>query len=164
MHSMPKVLHLLIVLAVLAGNPDPIWAEEAQVGQFKVEEAQVRQAQVIPPQDDQGCVVRHVRYTARLVESSLAGSPGEPFEIRIRLDPDTLPIGYFVSTNIRVLSAPARPNIVPGFPKSTVICPEPGEYLLEVTPSLITRTSCVGVSACSLPSQKIILHIQSPVF
>lgn len=159
MHSMPKVFHLLIVLAVLAGIPDPIWAEEAQVGQFKVEEVQA-----VPPQDDQGCVVRHVRYTARLVESVLSGIPGEPLVITIRLDPDILPIGYFVSTNIRVLSAPATPDILPGFPETTVICPQPGEYLLEVTPSLITRTSCVGVSACSLPSQKIILHIQPPGF
>jgi hypothetical protein len=145
MHSMPNVFHLLIVLAVLAAPPDPIWAEEAQVGQA---------------QGDQGCVIRQVRYTAQLVESILSGGPGEPLEITIRLDPDTLPIGYFVSTNIRILSAPATPDVLPGFPKTTVICPEPGEYLLEVTPSLITRTSCVGVSACSLPEERVILRIE----
>lgn len=150
MNSMPILFRLLLVLAVLVGSLDPSWAEQAQDDQ----------AHVGQPQVDGGCAIRHVHYTVRLVEPVLSGSPGEPLRITIRLDPDTMPIGYFVSTNIRILSAPAIPDILPGFPEITVICPEPGDYLLEVTATLITRTSCVGVSTCSLPGQRVTLRIE----
>ena len=143
--NMPFLFHLLLVLAFLAGSLDPSWAEKAQD---------------VQAQDDQGCLIRDVRYTARLAEPALQGSLGEPVGITVRIEPTSLPTGYFVSTNIRVLSAPASPDILPGFPVTTVVCPEPGEYVLELTTSLLTKSSCGGVSACSLPEERVILRIE----
>ncbi|WP_045218543.1 hypothetical protein [Desulfonatronum thioautotrophicum] len=146
---MPLLSHLLIVLILAMGAPDPSWADQVQDGHN-----QDGQVQGYP-----GCLIRDIRYTARLAETSLTGAPEEHLRITVRLDPETLPIGYFVSTNVRVITAPAPPDILPGFPKITVTCPEPGEYVLEVSTSLLTRTSCVGVSACSLSEQRVTLRI-----
>ena len=146
---MPFWSHLLVVLILALGTPDPSWADQVQDGH-----SQDDQAQGYP-----GCLIREVRYTAGLAETSLTGVSGDPLRIRVLLDPETLRSGYFVSTNVRVIAAPAPPDILPGFPEIRIVCPEPGEYVLEVSTSLLTRTSCVGVSACSLSEQRVILRI-----
>lgn len=156
---MPLLSHLLIVLILAMGAPDPSWADQAQDGHNQDDRAQGGQTQNGRTKNDPGCLIREVRYTAGLAETSLTGVSGDPLRIRVLLDPETLPSGYFVSTNVRVIAAPAPPDILPGFPVITVTCPEPGEYVLEISTSLLTRTSCVGVSACSLSEQRVTLRI-----
>lgn len=143
---------LLIALTFAASILGSSWALQAQDGQTQDNRTQ----------DDPGCLIRDVWYTARPAETSLTGAPGDPLRITVRLDPETLPTGYFVSTNVRVISAPAPPDILPGFPEIKVTCPEPGEYVLEVTISLLTRTSCAGVSACPLSLRRVTVHIARP--
>ena len=147
---MPTFLpRLLIALTFAASILGSSWALQAQDGQTRDNRAQ----------DDPGCLIRDVRYTARPAETSLTGAPGDPLRITVRLEPETLPTGYFVSTNVRVISAPAPPDILPGFPEINVTCPESGEYILEITTTLLTRTSCAGVSACGLPAQRVTVRI-----
>lgn len=74
---------------------------------------------------------------------------GETAIIVVRLDPETPPPGYYVSTQVEVKDGPegAKPKVVPGFPKIKVTFGEPGDYILEVRVSMIMKASCGGVEA-----------------
>jgi hypothetical protein len=74
---------------------------------------------------------------------------GEPAILAVRLDPETPPPGYYVSTLVDVKEGPegAKPKVVPGFPDIKMIFDEPGGYILEVRASMIMKASCGGVAA-----------------
>ncbi|MEJ2474706.1 MAG: hypothetical protein P8Y74_12585 [Desulfobacterales bacterium] len=56
-------------------------------------------------------------YTAVIDDMQREARVGEPFFIRVHLDPETPPPGYYVSTLVDVLQSPdgAKPEVVTGF-------------------------------------------------
>ena len=74
---------------------------------------------------------------------------GEVAFLFVRLDPESPPMGYYVSTLVDVIEGPerAKPEVVPGFPKIKLTFAEPGAYVLEIRVNLITKPSCGGVEA-----------------
>jgi len=91
-------------------------------------------------------------YTARVLPPAAAPVAGRPFTLTVALDPPQPPAGFFVSTLVNVLEAPPgeKPRILTGFPDISLNFPSPGGFKLEVTVTLIAKSSCGGVKAREL--------------
>ena len=102
----------------------------------------------------------HAPYTAVIEDYPEVVPVGEPFFIQVRLDPETLPAGYFVSTLVNVLQSPegAKPAVLPGFPDIRLILDRPGKYLIEVRVSLVNKSSCGGVEAEDVLRKVVVLQ------
>lgn len=98
-------------------------------------------------------------FTARLDAKSYATAVGQPARLRVRLNPRTVPEGFFVTSIIDVLSGPPgqKPRILTGHPVSDVTPREPGAYRLRVLVNLIAKSSCAGVKAVTLLDQEVVL-------
>jgi hypothetical protein len=88
-------------------------------------------------------------FTASLDSGRFEAVAGEAAFVEVRLEPETPPPGYYVSTLVEVIEAPqgAKPKVVPGFPKIKLIFAEPGAYVLEIRVNMIGKSSCGGVEA-----------------
>lgn len=111
------------------------------------------------PADASVCPLSTPVFTARLDAKSYATAVGQPARLRVRLNPRTVPEGFFVTSIIDVLSGPPgqKPRILTGHPVSDVTPREPGAYRLRVLVNLIAKSSCAGVKAVTLLDQEIVL-------
>jgi len=112
------------------------------------------QAQVI-------CPTTNSPYTAVIEDIQDEARVGEPLFIKVRLDPDTPPSAYYVSTLVDVLQSPdgSKTKVLPGFPKIRLTMDKPGAYKIVVRVSLVTKSSCGGVDAQEILRKEIILQI-----
>lgn len=88
-------------------------------------------------------------YSVDLEPPEITAVTGNPVFVTMRLAPSEPPPGSTASTLVEVIQGPpgAKPDILPGFPRSRLTFPEPGTYFLEFTLTLITKPSCGGVEA-----------------
>jgi hypothetical protein len=97
-------------------------------------------------------------FTASIIEEDrFEAVVGEPAILAVRLDPETPPPGYYVSTLVDVKEGPegAKPKVVPGFPKIKVTFNEPGNYTLEIRVTMIMKSSCGGVEAVEVLREEV---------
>ncbi|MEW5725937.1 MAG: hypothetical protein AB1896_22705, partial [Thermodesulfobacteriota bacterium] len=87
----------------------------------------------------QPCPLTYQTHRADLESLELFGRVGQPVLIKIRLDPPQVPSGFFVTSGVEVLEAPAGqpPEVRPGYPDIQVKCFVPGQYRFEVQVYLI---------------------------
>jgi len=100
-------------------------------------------------------------YTAVIDDMQREARVGEPFYIRVHLDPETPPPGYYVSTLVDVLQSPdgAKPEVVTGFPKIRITMDDPGEYKMVVRVTLVTKSSCGGVEAEEILRKEVVIQV-----
>jgi hypothetical protein len=100
-------------------------------------------------------------YTAVIDDMQREARVGEPFFIRVQLDPETPPPGYYVSTLVDVLQSPdgAKPEVVTGFPKIRITMDDPGEYKMVVRVTLVTKSSCGGVEAEEILRKEVVIQV-----
>jgi hypothetical protein len=100
-------------------------------------------------------------YTAVIDDMQREARVGEPFFIRVHLDPETPPPGYYVSTLVDVLQSPdgAKPEVVTGFPKIRITMDDPGEYKMVVRVTLVTKSSCGGVEAEEILRKEVVIQV-----
>lgn len=100
----------------------------------------------------ESCPLKTHRYTARLNSHHLTAVVGESVTLHFSLDPPKPPQGFFVSVNMSALQEPdaakgKKPDILTGFPETSILFHAPGEYRYGVVVSLIAKSSCGGVKA-----------------
>jgi len=107
------------------------------------------------------CPRTNTPYTAIIEDKQRDATVGEPFFILVRLDPETPPPSYFVSTLVDVLQGPdgANPEVVTGFPKIRLTMDRPGEYTIVVRVSLVTKSSCGGVEAEEILRKEVVIRV-----
>ena len=107
------------------------------------------------------CPRTNTPYTAVIEDKQSEATVGEPFFIQVRLDPETPPPGYYISTLVDVLQSPdgAKPQVVTGFPKIRLIMDRPGSYTIVVRVSLVTKSSCGGVEAEEILRKEVFLQV-----
>jgi hypothetical protein len=130
---------VLVTLALVIGLPLP-WLTMAR-------------AQVLCPRTN-------APYTAVIGDIQPEVRVGEPFFLLVRLDPETPPPGYFVSTLVDILQSPAgaKAEVVTGFPKIRLTMNGPGAYKVVVRVSLVTKSSCGGVEAEEILRKEVVIH------
>lgn len=106
----------------------------------------------------------HEPYTAYILNNDSKARMGEPFILLLGLTPETLPMGYSLSTLIDVLESPAgtKPEILTGFPKSRVTLGRAGTYRFSVRVSLMSKSSCGGIDAEEIMNQELRLQVVEP--
>jgi len=107
------------------------------------------------------CPRTNTPYTAVIEDIQREARVGEPFFIRVHLDPETPPPGYYVSTLVDVLQSPdgAKPEVVTGFPKIRLTMDGPGAYKMVVRVSLVTKSSCGGVEAEEILRKEVDIQV-----
>ena len=107
------------------------------------------------------CPTTNRPYTAVIDDMQREARVGEPFFIRVHLDPETPPPGYYVSTLVDVLQSPdgAKPEVVTGFPKIRLTMDDPGEYKMVVRVTLVTKSSCGGVEAEEILRKEVVIQV-----
>lgn len=115
-----------------------------------------------PGMSQQGCMIRGQTYLTIVSQEEYRGTVGQPVFIRIETKPSSLPQGYFTTNNIQIRQAPEKPEVVPGHPEIRVICHEPGEYIFQVTTSILSKSSCGGIDSCSMQPQLVKVIIEAP--
>ncbi|MFZ0132504.1 MAG: hypothetical protein WAK95_08165 [Desulfobacterales bacterium] len=107
------------------------------------------------------CPLTKRPYTAVIEDEQPVARVGEPFFILVRLDPETPPPSYYVSTLVDVLQGPdgARPEVVTGFPKIRLTMDRPGTYTLLIRVTLVTKPSCGGVEAEEILRKQVALQV-----
>ena len=113
-------------------------------------------------QDRSGCRVNGQAYRAYPDSTELQGHVNEPVIVSVLLEPSTMPSGHFITNNINLIHGPTAVDLTPGFPDIKVIFTQPGEYVLEITTSFISKSSCGGISACSIEPETVRIVIQCP--
>ncbi|MCA1743726.1 MAG: hypothetical protein LC631_07245 [Desulfovibrionales bacterium] len=119
------------------------------------------QGLIASPGMSQGCTIRGQTYLTELSQKKYRGIAGKPVLISIKTDPSSLPHGYFAANNLTVRQAPEKPEIVSGHPDIRVICHEPGEYIFQITTSILSKSSCGGIESCSMQPQTVKLIIEA---
>jgi hypothetical protein len=107
------------------------------------------------------CPKTNTPYTALIEYKQSDATVGEPFFIIVRLDPETPPPGYYISTLVDILQSPdgAKPEVVTGFPKIRLTMDRPGEYTIVVRVSLVTKSSCGGVEAEEILRKEVVFQV-----
>ncbi len=103
----------------------------------------------------ESCPLNTHRYTAQLIAAHRIANVGETVMLRFSLDPPVPPPGFFLSVNMTSLEEPEaakdnHPEILTGFPQTSILFHEPGIYRYRVVVSLIAKSSCGGVKADTL--------------
>ena len=107
------------------------------------------------------CPTTNSTYAAFIEGKQGEARVGEPFFILVRLDPDTPPPAYFVSTLVDVIQSPdgSKTEVVTGFPKIRLTMDQPGAYKIVVRVSLVTKSSCGGIGAEEILRKEVVLQI-----
>jgi hypothetical protein len=100
----------------------------------------------------ENCPPRTQRYKAQLIQTHLTGTAGELVILNFSLDPPEPPHGFFLSVKMDALQGPEaakrkNPEILTGFPETSLLFHVPGVYRYGVVVSLIFKPSCGGVTA-----------------
>ncbi len=105
------------------------------------------------------CVIQGQGYSVSLDARSFESNLDQPVVINTVLNPQTLPRGYFISNIVRMIQGPDEAEVVSGFPEISITCSTPGKYIFSITSSILQRTSCAGVSSCSLKPELVTIYI-----
>lgn len=114
------------------------------------------------PGMSQGCAIRGQAYLTVLSQEKYRGSPGQPVFINTEIKPSTLPHGFFAANNVKIMQAPEKPEIVSGHPEIRVLCHKPGEYIFQITTSILSKSSCGGIDSCSMQPHTVKVIIEGP--
>lgn len=107
------------------------------------------------------CPLTSEAVKAALVRAAFRGRAGEPLKIGLRMTPPEPPSGFYYSSLVDVLQAPAgaHPKVLTGVPEITIQCDRAGEYLLRVRVNLIAKSSCGGAKASTILDDKVSLTV-----
>ncbi|EGY26716.1 hypothetical protein DA2_1046 [Desulfovibrio sp. A2] len=128
--------------------------------------------------DDSGgsepCPLTSPEHTARLVAPAPAsagtggdaGAPvfarvGAPLPVVVALQGPPLPSGVFSVVNIDMARGPegGRVSAVTGYPESEVRFSAPGRYELDLTVTLVARSSCGGAKARTVMERRMAVQV-----
>ncbi len=98
------------------------------------------------------CPLLNKTYTARLQQTEVNATVGEEFLLTFALDPPEIPSGFFITVNVNPTelppgAEPAKPEILTGFPETSITCHAPGLYRFDVIVSLMAKGSCGGLTS-----------------
>ncbi len=105
------------------------------------------------------CLIQGRSYELVMEQENFQGPAGRKIPIKLEIKPDRLPSGCFISSRVKQIQGPAPAEITTGFPEIFITCPTPGEYKFSITTSLVIKSSCAGVSSCTLDPVNIVLSI-----
>lgn len=116
------------------------------------------------------CPLTSPEHTARLVAPAVAehggtavatASVGTPLPVAVVLEGPPLPSGVFPVVNIDKASGPdgGRVSSTTGYPESEVRFSAPGRYELDVTVTLVARSSCGGAKARTVMERRVAVQV-----
>jgi len=111
------------------------------------------------------CPLSTHRYKAELKNAYLTATVGETVILNFSLDPTVPPQGFFLSVNMNTLQEPdaakdSHPDILTGFPETSILFHVPGVYRYGVVVSLIAKSSCGGVKADTILNGEAIIDVK----
>lgn len=111
------------------------------------------------------CPLSTHRYKAELKNAHLIATVGETVILNFLLDPTEPPQGFFLSVNMNTLQEPdaakeSHPEILTGFPETSILFHAPGVYRYGVVVSLIAKSSCGGVKADTILNGEAIIDVK----
>ena len=109
----------------------------------------------------QSCPLQTAMHEARVLTTRLTLAAGEDGFVEMRIEPAP-GRDFYVSALADALRQPenATVDILPGFPKLRFRADVPGEYLLEVRVTLLSKSSCGGVKARELTREKVSVTVR----
>jgi len=113
----------------------------------------------------ENCPLNTHRYTAQLNSPHLTAVVGETITLHFSLDPPKMPQGFFLAVNMSALQEPNaakgnKPDILTGFPETSILFHEPGVYRYGVVVSLIAKSSCGGVKADTILNGEALINVK----
>ncbi len=114
-----------------------------------------------PARPKESCPLQTAMHEARVLTPRLDVAAGEDGFVEMRIEPAP-GNDFYVSALADVLRQPenAAVDILPGFPKLRFRADVPGEYLLEVRVTLLSKSSCGGVKARELTREKVTVTVR----
>ncbi len=123
--------------------------------------------------DGEPCPLTSPEHTARLVTpapqergGSVASAPAlarvdAPLPVAVELQGPPLPSGVFPVVNIDKASGPedGRVSSTTGYPESEVRFTAPGRYELDLTVTLVARSSCGGAKARTVMERRLLVDV-----
>jgi hypothetical protein len=111
------------------------------------------------------CPLSTHHYKAELKNTYLTATVGETVILNFSLDPTVPPQGFFLSVNMDTLQEPeaakdSHPDILTGFPETSILFHTPGVYRYRVVVSLIAKSSCGGVKADTILNGEAIIDVK----
>ncbi len=128
------------------------------------------------------CPLTSPEHTARLVAPDLPGQAGlaglgeqagrgdafalahvgAPLAVVVALEGPPLPSGVFPVVNIDRAAGPdgGRVSATTGYPDSEVRFSAPGRYELDLTVTLVARSSCGGAKARTVLERRVVIRVQ----
>jgi hypothetical protein len=134
----------LLILRLLILSPGTVWAVDSAT---------------------RSCPLNTHRYTAQLNSPHLTAVVGETVTLHFLLDPAKPPQGFFLSVNMNALQEPdaakgKKPDILTGFPETSILFHAPGVYRYRVVVSLIAKSSCGGVKADTILNGEALIDVK----
>ncbi|MGD8955613.1 MAG: hypothetical protein PVI45_14655 [Desulfobacterales bacterium] len=111
------------------------------------------------------CPLSEHRYSAKLKNPHVSATVGETVSLHFTLAPPIPPAGFFLSVNLNTLQEPDaaksnHPEILTGFPETSLLFHAPGVYRYRVVVSLIAKSSCGGVKADTILNGEALIDIK----
>jgi hypothetical protein len=111
------------------------------------------------------CPLSTDRYSAQLKNSQVSATVGETVNLHFTLTPPIVPPGFFLSVNMNALQEPEaakgnHPEILTGFPETSLFFHAPGVYRYRVVVSLIAKSSCGGVKADTVLNEEALIDVK----
>lgn len=87
---------------------------------------------------------------------------GAPLAVVVALEGPPLPSGVFPVVNIDRAAGPegGRVSAITGYPDSEVRFSAPGRYELDLTVTLVARSSCGGAKARTVLERRVVVRVQ----
>ena len=111
------------------------------------------------------CPLSQHRYSAQLENADLSTTVGQTVILHFTLAPPTPPPGFFLSVNMNSLQEPdaakgKHPEILTGFPETSLLFHAPGVYRYRVVVSLIAKSSCGGVKVDTILNGEALIDVK----
>lgn len=99
---------------------------------------------------------------AGLGDAFASGRVGAPLAVVVALEGPPLPSGVFPVVNIDRAAGPdgGRVSAITGYPESEVRFSAPGRYELDLTVTLVARSSCGGAKARTVLERRVTVRVQ----
>ncbi len=113
----------------------------------------------------ENCPLSTPRYSAQLQNTHVIATVGERASLHFTLAPPKPPQGFFLSVNMHALQEPDvakgnHPDILTGFPETSLLFHAPGVYRYRVVVSLIAKSSCGGVKAATILNGEALIDVE----
>ena len=110
------------------------------------------------------CPLVNHSYKARVVGDHLGGAVGEEIVLSFILDPPQQPVGFFLAVNMSEEQTPnlgkeTKPELVTGFPDTSMVFHVPGIYRYTVVVSLIAKSSCGGIKTDTIYNGEVKIEV-----